>query len=96
MRTLDGHYCNFKGHGNWLVIRAIDDQGLEVDYEIYFQLRRHGGHTLRMVVESAYVRASDTPGPGVPYERKGRVPFHFMAAKVFRGEPLRDPGHHRR
>lgn len=96
VRTLDGHFCNFTGQGNWLVIRAIDDQGREVDYEIYFRLRRHDKHALRMVVESAYVRAPGTPGPGVPHDRKGRIRFQVMAAKVFRGEPLRDPSHHRR
>lgn len=96
IRTLDGHHCHFTGYGNWLVIRAIDDQGHEVDYEIYFQLRRHGEDTLRMVVESAYVRAPGAPGPGVPHARKGRVRFHVMAAKVARGESLRDPGAHQR
>jgi len=96
VRTLDGHYCNFTGQNNWLVIRTIDDQGRDVDYEIYFRLRRHDGNTLRMVVESAYVRLPGTPGPGLPHERKGRVRFQVMAAKVFRGEPLRDPGRHRR
>jgi hypothetical protein len=64
--------------------KSGNDQGREVDYEIYFQLRRHGGDTLRMVIESAYVRAPGTPGPGVPHERKGRVRFHVMAAKVNR------------
>ncbi|MBB5217318.1 hypothetical protein [Parapusillimonas granuli] len=96
VRTLDGHFCNFTGQGNWLVIRAIDDQGREVDYEIYFRLRRHDKDALRMVVESAYVRALGTPGPGVPHDRKGRIRFQVMAAKVFRGEPLRDPSHNRR
>ena len=84
------------GHGNWLVIRSIDDQGQAVDYEIYFRLRRHEGNTLRMVVESAYARPAGVPGPGVPHERKGRVRFQVMAAKVFRGESLRDPSRHRR
>jgi len=96
VRTLDGHYCNFTGQGNWLVIRTTNDLGQEVDYEIYFRLRRYGGNTLRMVVESAYVRLPGTPRPGLPHERKGRVRFHVMAAKVFRGESLRDPSHHRR
>lgn len=96
VQTLNDHYCNFTGHGNWLVIRSIDDQGQAVDYEIYFRLRRHEGNTLRMVVESAYVRLAGTPGPGVPHERKGRVRFQVMAAKVFRGEPVRDPSRQRR
>ncbi|MBN9478543.1 MAG: hypothetical protein J0H72_31180 [Burkholderiales bacterium] len=97
VRTLDGHYCNFTGQGNWLVIRAIDDQGVAVDYEIYFRLRRHDDNTLRMVIESAYVRTPGSPGPGIPHDRKGRIRFQVMAAKVARGEPLRDPSHqHRR
>ncbi len=40
--------------------------------------------------------APGTPGPGVPHDRKGRIRFQVMAAKVFRREPLRDPSHHRR
>lgn len=96
IRTIERHDCNFTGQGNWLVIRAIDDQGREVDYEIYFRLRRLGEHTLRMVVDSAYVRAPGSPGPGIPHARKGRIRFQVMAAKIARGEPLRDPGRNRR
>lgn len=57
------------------------------------RLRRHDKNALRMVMESAYVRA---PGTGVPHDHKDRMRFQVMAAKVFRGELLRDPSHHRR
>jgi len=91
VRDLDGHYCNFTGQGNWLVLRTMDDQGRQVNYEIYFRLRRQAEHALRMVIESAYVRSPGSPGPGVSHERKGRIRFQVMAAKLARGESLRDP-----
>lgn len=93
VRTLSDHCCYFTGQGNWLVIRVIDDRGLSVKYEIYFRLRRRIANVLRLVIESAYVRDSGRPGPGLPHSRKGRVRFMVMAAKVLRGEPLRYPSY---
>lgn len=96
VRTLGNHACYFTGQENWLVIRDIDDLGQPVEYEIYFRLRRRPPNALRLVIESAYVRDPGRPGPGLPNSRKGRIRFQMMAAKVFRGEPLRDPSHNRR
>jgi hypothetical protein len=96
VRSLNVEYCNFTGWGNWLVVRLLDDRGRLRDYEIYFQLRRHGANTLRMVIESAYIREPGSPGPGIPHARKGRIRFQVMAAKIARGESPRDPHHRQR
>lgn len=85
VRTLGDHACSVTGQENWLVIRGMDDQGRPVEYEIYFRLRRRMPNVLRLVIESAYVRAPGRPAPGLPNSRKGRIRFQVMAAKVFRG-----------
>ncbi|MGF6260511.1 hypothetical protein OKW49_001412 [Paraburkholderia youngii] len=50
---------------------------------------------LRLVIESAYVRnpgSPQAPGkPGIPRNRRSIVRFRVMAAKILRGESIRDP-----
>jgi hypothetical protein len=93
---LDAHTCYFTGRENWLVIEHIDERGRRSEYEVFFRLRRgEAPHTLRLVVESAYVRDTDRSRPGIPRNRRGRIKFAVMAAKILRGEPIRDPGRNR-
>lgn len=90
---LDSHTCYFTGRENWLAIDMIDDEGRRCEYEVFFRLRRGDApRTLRLVVESAYVRDPAKKKPGLPRSRRGRIKFAVMAAKILRGEPIRDPG----
>ncbi|WCM23909.1 hypothetical protein NDK50_23995 [Paraburkholderia bryophila] len=83
--------CYFTGHSNWLVIEDITEHGDPVEYEVFFRLRRAGASVLRLVIESAYVRDISNGKPGVPRNRRSIVRFRVMAAKILRGEPIRDP-----
>ncbi|KWN83012.1 hypothetical protein [Burkholderia stagnalis] len=93
---LEAYTCYFTGRENWMVMELIDDQGQKVEYEVFFRLRRGAeANTLRLVIESAYVRNPDRGGPGIPRSRRGKIRFAVMAAKTLRGEPIRDPGRNR-
>jgi hypothetical protein len=43
----------------------------------------------------AYVWDADKGKAGIPRNRRGRIKFPVMAAKVLRGEPIRDPARNR-
>jgi hypothetical protein len=88
--------CYFTGHSNWLVIEDITDRGDPVEYEVFFRLRRAGASALRLVIESAYVRDASRGKAGIPRNRRSIVRFRVMAAKILRGEPIRDPNLNRR
>jgi hypothetical protein len=83
--------CYFTGHSNWLVIEDITHRGEPVEYEVFFRLRRAGASALRLVIESAYVRDVSKGRAGIPRNRRSIVRFRVMAAKILRGEPIRDP-----
>ena len=96
IEQLERHTCYFTGRDNWMVMEVINDEGQRAEYEIFFRMRRGDEpNTLRLVVESAYVRDPNRGGPGIPRNRRGRVRFVMMVAKTLRGEPLRDPGRNR-
>jgi hypothetical protein len=95
IEQLEERRCYFTGHSNWLVIEDIDDRGEAVEYEVFFRLRRAAAGQLRLVIESAYVRDAERPQtagkPGIPRNRRSIVRFRVMAAKILRGESIRDP-----
>jgi len=93
---LQDQRCYFTGHSNWLVIEDIQDDGVTVEYEVFFRLRHIDANTLRLIIESAYVRDPAKERPGIPSKRRSIVRFRVMAAKTLRGEPIRDPNHNRR
>ena len=83
--------CYFTGHSNWLVIEDITHRGEPVEYEVFFRLRRAAASALRLVIESAYVRDISKGRAGIPRNRRSIVRFRVMAAKILRGEAIRDP-----
>jgi len=93
---LSARRCYFTGHSNWLVIEDITDRGEPVEYEVFFRLRRMGASALRLVIESAYVRDVTKGKTGTPRNRRSIVRFRVMAAKILRGESIRDPSLNRR
>jgi hypothetical protein len=58
---------------------------------VFFQLRAVGARSLRLVIESAYVRDAGRDGVGVPKSRRRVVRFTVMVAKELRGETVRSP-----
>ncbi|WP_322055246.1 hypothetical protein [Paraburkholderia bannensis] len=90
--SLNDEVCYFGKHANWLVVRVIDDEGKEVQYSIYFRMRKgDAAGTLRMVIESAYERGAEKPSPGMPKNRKSKMRFKIIAAKTLRGDAIRHP-----
>ena len=71
-------------------------EGARGEYEVFFQLKKGDvAKTLRLVIESAYVRDPAGTGRGIPRNRRGTIRFSVMAAKRLRGERIRHPGHNR-
>ncbi|WP_147394070.1 hypothetical protein [Paraburkholderia sp. BL23I1N1] len=73
------------------MIEGITHLGEPVEYEVFFRLRRAGASVLRLVIESAYVRDVSKARAGIPRNRRSIVRFRVMAAKILRGEAIRDP-----
>ena len=93
--SLPERSCYF-GSENWFVIEMIDLCGARGEYEVFFQLKKGDvAKTLRLVIESAYVRDPAGTGRGIPRNRRGTIRFSVMAAKRLRGERIRHPGHNR-
>lgn len=62
------------GKGNYITVEIVEEDGTAIDYEIYFSIRKQGKkRPLRLVVESAYLRASDD----VTYQKRKRQPIRF-------------------
>jgi hypothetical protein len=93
VKTLADRKCHFTGHGNWFVVEDIDDHGETVEYEVFFILRRDSGKSLRLVIESAYVRDAGGEATGAKKNRRGTVRFKVIVAKRLRGETVRNPAY---
>jgi hypothetical protein len=91
IQSIEHRKCCFSGRGNWFVVEDIDDERRRVEYEVFFQLRAVGARSLRLVIESAYVRDAGRDGVGVPKSRRRVVRFRVMVAKELRGETVRSP-----
>jgi hypothetical protein len=90
--ALNNEKCFFTPHKNWVIVKGLDDLGNRVDYEIYFRLRKgETKGTLRMVVESAYVRDRNRASPGKPRKRRDIVSFKVLASKIVDGKEVRNP-----
>ncbi|WP_339466710.1 hypothetical protein [Pseudomonas capeferrum] len=93
MASLADRQCLFTGHSNWLTLEGYQlgyPEGSH--YEVYFNLRRESARSLRVHVESAYIR-----DPGHPSSRPMRLKRHekikgwLLMVKKLRGEPIRRP-----
>lgn len=65
IQNLNAKKCMHTGKGNYLVIEVIDPAGKPENYEVYFEVSRPKSMSLRIFVQSAYVRdenhTSSTP-----------------------------------
>lgn len=93
VKTLADRKCYFTRHGNWFVVEDIDNRGATVEYEVFFILRRDTSKSVRLVIESAYVREAGAEATGAKKNRRGTVRFKVIVAKRLRGETLRNPAH---
>ncbi|MEN5305239.1 hypothetical protein [Pseudomonas sp. TWI628] len=91
--SLPERQCLFTGHSNWLTIEGNQFGYPEGSrYEVYFNLRRDSPRSLKLHVESAYVR-----DPGHPSNRPTALKRHekikgwLLILKKLRNEPIRRP-----
>jgi len=84
--------CLFTRHQNWLLIEIVDAAGELRQYEIFFRITKQDTNTLRVYVESAYVRDSKALNrkPAAP-RRRGKVSAKLLMAKTLKGEPIPRP-----
>jgi len=90
--TFAERVCLFTGRRNWLTVEIIDDAEETQTYEIFFRIKRQSSHTLRIFVESAYVRDSHRSHTRpVPLTRRGKVSAKILMTKTLRGESIKRP-----
>jgi len=81
--------CWHTHHGKYFTIKMLTKEGVEVEYEVYFDVTRATRKGwLNLVVESAYVRTEDYE-PTQPKKRKIRL--HVIAHNKQNGKRIR-PG----
>ena len=57
VQNLMGQKCSHTGHGTYFIVKLTDQRGVEVEYEVYFDVNKiQGSKTLELKVHSAYVR----------------------------------------
>lgn len=92
-RFLD-YKCFFTGHGNWLLVEIVDDQGNKSEYEVYFDIKKGDGQQLVINVESAYIRnlSRKATQPNLAkLKLKDKVKAKVLAIKKLKGETIRAP-----
>ena len=77
IQELDQRRCYHTGHRNFFTIDLIEPNGIQRDYEVYFDVNRSERKGwLNLVVQSAYVR---DPGYRSAQPRKRAVKFGIIA-----------------
>lgn len=93
MASLADRQCLFTGHSNWLTLEGNQfgyPDGSR--YEVYFNLRRDSARTLKVHVESAYVRDQDHPSSRpTNLKRHEKIKGWLLMLKKLRNEPIRRP-----
>lgn len=91
--SLPGRQCLFTGHSNWLTIEGNQFGYPEGSrYEVYFNLRRDSPRTLKLYVESAYVRDPSHPSNRpTALKRHEKIKGWLLMLKKLRNEPIRRP-----
>lgn len=93
MASLADRQCLFTGHSNWLTMEGHQFGYPEGSrYEVYFSLRRESAQSLKVYVESAYVRDVDHPSHRpLRLKRHEKIKGWLLIMKKLRNEPIRRP-----
>ena len=78
--------CNHAINNNFVTVAVVDEGGNEVEYDVYFRVRKTGKGRLWLNIESAYVRDSERKA-GRPKGR--RVAFLLVLHNILNGKPVR-------
>lgn len=96
MSSLADRQCLFTGHSNWLTLEGNQFGFPEGSrYEVYFNMRREAARSLRIHVESAYVRdPAHSASSQSRFKRHEKIKGWLLMLKKLRNEPVRRPGRH--
>lgn len=85
--------CLFTGHENFLTLDcSLAGYPPDTEYEIYFSVRKTDQkNTLRIIVESAYIRDDDADNAPVHFKKEDRITGWKMLLKKARGEAIKRP-----
>ncbi|WP_201203569.1 hypothetical protein [Pseudomonas sp. S37] len=93
MASLADRQCLFTGHSNWLTLEGNQfgyPDGSR--YEVYFNLRRDSARSLKVHVESAYIRDQNHPSSRpTSLKRHEKIKGWLLMLKKLRNEPIRRP-----
>jgi hypothetical protein len=90
LRNIGSRRCFHTGRGNFFTVEVVDEDGVRIDYSIYFKVSRGGPSRAGLVlfVESAYVREN------IPLRRpRPRKPIRFsiIAYNTTMGKLINEP-----
>ncbi len=94
LRTFKDRRCFFTGKENFLTLELgeiLPGYGADTKYEIYFNVRKDASkkNTLKLFVESAYVRDEDADNEPVNFKKADKMQAWKLFLKKVRGEPVR-------
>ena len=87
LRQMGGKKCRHTGHGNYLSVEVLQQDGGIVEYDIFFRVRKPAKRRLSLYVESAYVR-----DPQYKSNRPYGKPVAFLVTlhNTLHGKRIRD------
>lgn len=95
INTLRDRKCFFTGRENFLTLelgRILPGYDENTKYEVYFNVRRDDKkNTLKLYVESAYVRDDDADNEPMNFKKSDKMTAWKLLLKKARGEPVKGP-----
>ncbi|MBL4751563.1 MAG: hypothetical protein JKX71_13450 [Amylibacter sp.] len=90
IRDIHKKRCNHTGKGNFFIIELSDDDGNEIEYEIYFDIdmAKSREQPMTLYIQSAYVRDDESKA----YRHKTKkIGFYIIAYNKSIGKPIKTP-----
>ncbi|WP_446745115.1 hypothetical protein [Silvibacterium acidisoli] len=78
-------YCMHTGHGNFFTVAILDENGQEVDYDIFFTVSKSSTKgRLNLYIQTAFVRERNKLPAGKP------IRFEIILYNTLHGKKIRD------
>lgn len=95
INTLKDRKCFFTGRENFLTLELgeiLPGYDKDTKYEVYFNVRKgEVKNTLKLYVESAYVRDDDADNEPVNFKKSDKITAWKLLLKKLRGESIKAP-----
>lgn len=88
IKKIDGKSCFHTGKENFFIIELIDEAGDKKEYEIYFKAARAIKNSLKLFIQSAYVR-DKKHRTSQPHKKK--ISFFVIAYNVQANKEIKIP-----